>query len=375
MGAWARRQSAATVACSRYWLLGLTVTCGLAVVPENAVAQQEIRMTVSAGRAPVFPWIKHLKETFIPAVDAELAKTGRVRINWTEAYGGSLAKLGSEFETIEQGISDMGYVGMLYHPGKLPLQTLTFSVPFGPTDPRLVTRLMNRLNAENPAVQRSWDRHNQLFLTGISTDSFSLVSAFPLTAMNDLNGRKIGSIAMTLGWIKGTGAVGVSASLPGYYSDISSGIYAGTLIQASAATPSKLYEVAPNLTQVGFGAMYAGALTVNKRRWDRLPDEVKAAFRVAAQRYDAAYHDELEARSTSALAAWTAGGGRVTELSEQERIAFARKIDDPTKVWLAQVEGMKLPAREFLESYMKAVRAEGGRFARDWDLEQGGKLP
>ena len=42
----------------------------------TAHAQQEIKITVSAGHAPVFLWVKHLKETFIPAVNRELAKSG-----------------------------------------------------------------------------------------------------------------------------------------------------------------------------------------------------------------------------------------------------------------------------------------------------------
>ena len=53
----------------------------------------------------------------------------------------------------------------------------------------------------------------------------------------------------------------------------------------TSAVPAKLYEVAPNFTVVNMGAMYAGGTAFNKARWDKLPDEVKAAFRKGAEVY------------------------------------------------------------------------------------------
>jgi TRAP-type C4-dicarboxylate transport system substrate-binding protein len=349
-------------------LAWLWISC-VVVMGDVAMAQQDIRVTVSAGHAPVFLWVKHLKETFIPVVDGELAKTGKYKITWNEAYGGSLAKLGSELETIEQGVSDMGFIGTVFHPGKLPLQNMTFALPFGPTDPRLVTRIMNGLHDSIPDFGKSWERRNQVFLAGISVEDYALVTTFPVAKVDDLNGRKIGSVPVALPWVKGSGAVGVAASLSAYYNDIKSGIYAGTIIFASGAVPAKLYEVAPHFTQVGFGAMYAGAVSVNKRSWDRFPDDVKAAFLVAAKRYEAAFHDEQEARSISALETYRANSGRVTQLSDVERKALANRIDDPTRSWIAQAETSKLPARAVIRAYMTEVRAAGASFARDWDAE------
>ena len=39
-----------------------------------ASAQQEIKVTITAGHAPVLLWVKHLKDTLIPTVNRELAK-------------------------------------------------------------------------------------------------------------------------------------------------------------------------------------------------------------------------------------------------------------------------------------------------------------
>ena len=60
-----------------------------------------------------------------------------------------------------------------------------------------------------------------------------------------------------------TGAVGVSGNLTTYYNEIKTGVYDGVIVFASAALPGKLYEVAPYITKIGFGAQYAGGIAAN----------------------------------------------------------------------------------------------------------------
>jgi TRAP-type transport system periplasmic protein len=48
----------------------MALAAGLA---EPACAQEEIKLTVAAGHPAIFLWVKHLKASLIPTVDAELA--------------------------------------------------------------------------------------------------------------------------------------------------------------------------------------------------------------------------------------------------------------------------------------------------------------
>lgn len=347
----------------------LLILAAMVGAAPQVLAQQDIKLTISAGHAPVFLWVKHVRETFIPAVNKELARTGKHRIVWTEAYGGTLAKIGSELETIEQGISDLGIVGTVFHPAKMPLQNVTYATPFGSTDPRIVTKVMNELHQKLPAMAKAWGNHNMVYLTGFGTDDYGMVSNFPLAKVEDFNGRKLGSVPVALPWIKGSGAVGVVSSIPAYYNDIKSGVYAGSLTFASGAVPAKLWEVAPNYVQVGFGAMYAGGLSINKARWEKLPKEVQAALRAGAEEYSSAYHKEQFVQSLRSLDTYKANRGQVVAFADSERVKLARAIENPTKAWAAQAEKIGQPAREVLRAYMNAMRAEGVKFARDWDRE------
>lgn len=66
----------------------VSITLGLAALlagPSAVQAQQEIKITVSAGPAPVFLWVKYIRETMIPVVNRELAKGGKFKVTWNEA--------------------------------------------------------------------------------------------------------------------------------------------------------------------------------------------------------------------------------------------------------------------------------------------------
>lgn len=131
------------------------LAAALAMAP--AAAQQEIKLTI-CGQAPVFPFVRLLTQSFIPAVNRELARTGKVKIVWNEAYGGTLSKLGSELEGVEQGVCDIGSVSAVFHTAKIPLQVVSFVTPFGSNDPRIVTKVMNELNQRMPAMKKAWDK-------------------------------------------------------------------------------------------------------------------------------------------------------------------------------------------------------------------------
>jgi len=331
-----------------------------------AGAQQEIKITVCAGQAPVFPFVRLISQSFIPSVNADLARTGKLKITWNEAYGGTLAKIGGELEAVQQGVCDISIVSTIFHPAKMPLQQVTFMAPFGPTDLKPVVKVMNDMNRNHPLMRQAWERHNQVFLAGTAADEYALFSNFPAGRYEDLNGRKIGSSPVPLSWLKGTGATGVAAGLPSYYNDMKSGVYAGVLTFLSAAAPTKLMEVAPYYIQTGMGATFPGALSMNRQAWDRLGPEGQSAVRAASDAYVARFVSDMDKALGAAEAAYKAGGGRVLPLPAAERERWARAIENPAKAWIAQ-NGQ--PARDVLKAYMDAMRAEGIKFARDWDRE------
>lgn len=337
----------------------------------SAFARQTIRLTVATGHPEVFLWVKHLKETFIPAVDAELAKTGEVEIEWTQGYGGTIVKLGSETEAFQSGIIDVGQMSGVFNPATMGLLNMTYAMPFGPADARGVTAAVEKALADTEgALAGLEEATNVIYIGGgIAIDDYNIASVKPLKTIADMDGVKFGGSGPNLGWLAGTGAVGVQGSYVTFYNDIKTGVYEGNIGWVTANVPAKLQEVAPYWNDVNFGAMYIGGLGVSKVVWDTFSDETKAAFRTAATAYTSAYFDEQEANYEAARKKLGETGGTIVEFERAERSKWIAALPNPTTAWMAAADARGEPARAVLEAYRDNLAATGFTFERDYLAE------
>ena len=326
----------------------------------------DIPVTVVNGHPPVFLWVKHLTETFIPAVDKELEGTGH-KIVWSEAYGGTLAAVGGELEAIEDGLAEVGVVPTVFEPSSLPLQNVSYFTPFGTPDPRVVIDAVNALHDDIPGMIESWESYNAEYLGGgFALDNYMMMTNFPVASVDDLKGHKIGAPGPAVNWLEGTGAVGVAGNLTTYYNDIQTGVFDGTIVFPTAAAPAKLHEVAPHVLITDFGAQYAGSLVANKDWYDAQPEEVQAALRAGAEAYTTAYLAEQQARVEAALKQMEAGGATITRLSDEERAKWAAALPQIADVWARNADEKGLPGSEVLDAYIGLLKEAGVALARDW---------
>lgn len=335
----------------------------------SPVLAEDLNVTIVAGHPPVFRWVKHASKTFIPAVNAALDGTD-YKINWSEQYGGSLAKVGDELEAVEEGLAEIGLVSSLFDPAKLAVQNVTYFTPFVSSDTTSVAEWMDQLQATNPDMQAAWAANNLEYLGGaIGIDDYLLMTNFPINSIADLDGKKIGAPGPAVNWLKGTGAVGVSGNLTTYYNEIKTGVYDGVIVFASAAVPGKLYEVAPYITKVGFGAQYAGGLAANKDWYDGLDPIVQKALKDGATADRIAYHKDLDATVTKFLAIMQENGATVTEVDQAFREQWANGMDNVAKVWADRLDADGVAGTAVLKTYMDTMRAAGATPVRNWDQE------
>lgn len=350
------------------FIKNMTLGAVLAVTGAAASAEQ-LAVTIVAGHPPVFRWVKHASQTFIPAVNSALDGTG-ITISWSEQYGGSLAKVGSELEAVEEGLAEIGLVSSLFDPAKLAVQNVTYFTPFVSSDSTAVAEWMDQLQITNADMKASWEANGLEYLGGaIGIDDYLLMTAFPVNSIADLDGKKIGAPGPAVNWLKGTGAVGVSGNLTTYYNEIKTGVYDGVIVFASAALPGKLHEVAPYITKVGFGAQYAGGLAANKDWFDGLDPRVQTALKEAAIADRIAYHKDLDASVEKFLEIMQSQGATVTEVDQSFRETWAAGMDNVAKLWAEKLDGDGVAGTAVLGAYMDTMRAAGASPVRNWDKE------
>lgn len=350
----------------RHALLGATAAMAAAGGAAGPAAADDFNITVVNGHPPIFLWVKHLSETFIPAVDAALEGSGH-SIEWQEAYGGSLAAVGGELEALEIGLAEVGVVPTVFEPNSLPLQNVSYFTPFGTSDAELVLDVVNDLHETVPGMVESWREYDIEYLGGgFALDNYLLMTNFPVETLDDLEGRRIAAPGPAVNWLEGTGAVGVSGDLTSYYNDIQTGVFDGVIVFPTAAAPARLHEVAPHLTITDFGAQYAGSVVANGAWYDNLPEAVQNALRTGASAYTQAYIAEQSERVEAAFETLTEGEGTVSELSAEERTRWAEALPDVAGNWAEDAESRGLPANAVLDAYIAALTEAGVELPRDW---------
>lgn len=349
-------------------LLALLTVLSMSLWMSTVVAQRTT-VNVVNGHPSVFLWVRHLSETFIPTVNAALEGSG-YDIEWNEFYGGSLAPVGGELEALEAGLADVGVVPTVFEPSNLPLQNVTYVSPFGSPDPSLVAAVLNELHDTIPAMRASYERFDLVYLgAGFSLDNYFLMTTFPVESLADLQGRKIGAPGPAVNWLDGTGAVGVSGNLTTYYNDIQTGVYDGTIVFATSAAPSRLYEVAPHVTLIDFGAQYAGSIVANRSWFESQPPEIRAALEAGADAYGTAFSQALIADTEAALQTMGEAGAIISEAPAGLREAWAAALPNVSRQWARELDARGLPGSEVLSAFMQGLRDAGVDLPRQWDLE------
>jgi TRAP-type C4-dicarboxylate transport system substrate-binding protein len=346
-----------------------TVSLGLGLLAGGAAAD-EVRLTIASSHTTGLPWVGVMHSLVVPESNARLEAMGSPhRIRWTESYGGSLYKLNHTLEAVEIGLTDIGWVGTLWEPSKMPLQNVTYYTPFVTDDHNLIYALMNELHERLPALNEAWTAQNQKFLGGSGIDTYHLMTNFEVDSLDDLNGRKILAPGPSASWLEGTGAVAVDGGLTTYYTQISTGVAEGVLTILTGAPPYRIHEVAPYITLVGIGAQLTGGMAINLDTWNALPEDVRGVLDELGIDYSEAVAAEVGARYSRGLEQMQAEGAIVTELPAAEKQRWIDGLPNIAARWVEANEARGFPAGEVLRVYMDALRSRGAEPLRDWDLE------
>ena len=351
------------------------VLAGALAVPTAALSQETINLTVASSHPLVIPWVGMIKSHFMAKTDEILAESGNYVIEWNEAFGGQLYKANATLTSVEEGITDIGWVFSFLEPAKLPLSQASSYAPFSTNNPAIQLEVMSELFQTNEAFRNEWEQHNLKVLGFTGTDGYDLYTKEPLAGFAALDGMKLSAPGVLGNWLRGTGANAVDGALTTFYTDIQTGVSDGVLSLALGVLPAKIYEVAPYITRVDMGVAYSGAVAINRDSWDDLPEEVQNAMIEAGEYYTVSHGQDLVERHEFALNKMLEVGATqnppvtMTPMSQEDRAAWVNAMPNIAKEWADGLEAQGIPARDFMRAYLDGVRARGETPVRNWDEE------
>lgn len=355
-------------------LTGLLLASALAL-PTLGTAQETINITVASSHPTTIPWVGFIPSHFMPEVDRILAETGNYKIEWQEAFGGQLYNALATLTSVEDGVTDIGWVFSYLEAAKMPLSQVSAHTPFTTNNVPALLDTMRELYQNVPEFRQEWEQYNLVFLGATGSDTYDLYTKTPIDSLDDLDGMKISAPGVLGNWLRGLGANAVDGALPTFYTDIQTGVSDGVLSLALGMLPTKVYEVAPYITRAQVGVVFSGGIAINRDTWDSLPEEVQQAMLAAGDFYSKAHAEDLMTRMEWALGEIeTLGAGQtppvtITDMPPEMRQEWVDRLPDLAGEWVAAAEAQGLPARDFLKAYMDGLRARGETPVRNWDAE------
>ena len=336
----------------------------------SAAQATEFKMTAGSSHPPIIPWVGTIKDYVVPESVKLLKERGSPNsITWTEAYAGALYNFQNTLEGVQDGLADIGWVGTLWEPNKMPLMNVTYFAPFASDNVQTMTEIEDELHASMPVMNEQWTKYNQVFLGAQTIDSYVIISKTPINSVADLKGKKFYAPAALGGWVRGTGAISVNGALPLYYNGIKTGVTDGAIIPGTGVLPFKLHEVAPYIIDAGLGAMISGALTMNLNTWNKLPQDMKTLFLELGKGYGERVTQRVTANRVKQFEIIAKQGAKISKFDRAEQKRWTALMPNIAGEWAKQVEAQGLPAKEILKAYMDGVRKRGGTPVRDWDKE------
>jgi TRAP-type C4-dicarboxylate transport system substrate-binding protein len=344
----------------------LAVTAAAWMAPGTTSAET-FRLTIGAGHpVPAASWVAPMKSFLEVEVKKRVEQKTPHKIEWVEAYGGSVAKLGEVLEAIESGLMDIGDVHVPFEPSKLLAYNFGYFVPFGTESPVLAGQAARKVFDTYPQLGANLEkRFNQVYIATGAVTCYNLVTTFPWTKVEQLSGRKIAAAGPNIPWLQAVKAVPVQSNLNEAYTSLQTGVYDGWIMIPDATYSFKLYEVARNYTITGFGAIPNTLITMNRATWRKLPKQVQEIFLEVGREYTKVQTEASQIKGDQAIQAMKDAGTTVRELSWDERVKWANALSNIPKEKAEEIRKTGMPG-EVVYAYIQNLKDLGVKFPRDW---------
>ena len=335
-----------------------------------ANAQKTIALTAVDGYPPRALQVRTFLSFLIPEVDKRLAAKGEYKINWNKAFAGQIVKVRHVMTGMQKGLGDIGVVTSVFHQDKVPMQAVAYVTPFVTADPVLLSRTVDELAEQFPAMKEAWMKYNQVLLSSFSViDTYQMFFRDRITKLEQFKGLKIAGAGINMRYLTGTGATPVIGSMVHYYNKFKTGAIDGSMLWTDAAVAFKLVEGAKFMLKADIGTANSKALTMNAKAYKRLPAAVRDVIHAVSADYRDHTAQQAIDDADKAYANYKAKGGEIIQMSQAAREGWAKTMPNIAKDWAGKLDAKGMPGTKLMTAYMDKMRAAKQPIIRHWDKE------
>lgn len=319
--------------------LGLAMTFGAgAFGTGSAASAQEFTFKLHHLLGAKAPAQTQMLEPWAKAVEANSGGRVKIEIYPNMTLGGRPPEL---IQQVRDGVVDLIWTVNGYTPGLFP-RSEVFELPFVfVNDPRATNLAMHDLFESD--LKQDYQGVEVMFLHVHAGQALHTRDK-EVRSPADMKGMKLRIPTRTGAWaIEALGAAPTAMPVPELPQALQKGVVDGALIPWEIIPPLKIQEQTKYQIE-GFEKARFGTTTfqvsMNKARWDGLPDDIKAAFRKASgPEWWAKVGEIWRASDEFGIALAVKSGNTHVTLTKAETDAFQAALEPVVKRWVDEVTG------------------------------------
>ncbi|MFZ9677311.1 MAG: C4-dicarboxylate TRAP transporter substrate-binding protein [Quisquiliibacterium sp.] len=329
----------------------------------GSASADNIKLRIASGHPAANTYVNLMQNFFVPEVTKRVAERTKHKVEFVEGYGGSMVKVADTLEGVQSGLIDIGGYCFCFEASNLPLNAFQVMLPFGTMSPEMSVKLARSVYNKVPELSEVFEKKfGQKLMALISDNGYNLGTTFPWDTVAQLKGQKLAGAGLNLKWLEYAGATPVQSSLPEAYTSMQTGVYNGWIMFPSGWVNFKLHEVAKHYTEIGFGAITWHGLTINSKRFAKLPKDVQAILLEVAKEYEAKTGTVNEANYPKQLKQLADLGVTVKKVPDAVRAEWAQSLKDWPQSIAAELDKKGLPASKVLKLTLEEAEKLGHKW-------------
>ena len=294
-------------------------------------------------------------------------------ITFKNYWGGALAKPAEHLTLVETGAVDLAQTYGWYTPTKLPLENFDYTIPFGPTDPLIVTKAMRQIYEEFPDFKKDLAKHNCTRIFQCPGTTFVFLSRKSIAKLDDFKGLKCAMIGRYFGkWIGATGGVPVAAPAAERYTMLQTGVVDVSFNPMELAYSFKDIEQGPYCLDPRLVVTNYNSLWINLNTLKKFPPGVQKILMDAGVETETKVARTLNPQwADRIMSDWKKTKGFVyTKLSDADRQKWADRCEDVPAEWAAETAALGYPSWEIVKRFQEITGQLGHKWIRQWGVKK-----
>ncbi len=299
--------------------LAIFVSIILTIGFSTGVASAKIKLTYNNYFPPTHMTSKMSAEW---CKEVEKRTNGEVKIQ--HFAGGQLLKADKVFEGVVQGIADIGFSNLAYTRGRFPemeMCDLPLGMPSGWVSSHVVQEFFKKYQP------KEFDKVKVIYFSACGPNLIGTTQK-PVRTLEDLKGQTLRATGRIADTNAALGATSRTMGIGETYEAVKRNVISGVMLPLETYKGFRLGELLKYCTanwQVG--NVYTFYAVMNKKKWDRLPDNIKTVIEEINREFEEKMAQGWNDIDLAGAEYFKSKGGQIIQLPDEEAARWNKAVE------------------------------------------------